>query len=243
MAIDPQDPQGGSPDPSGQTADPSEAPGSAPTIDWDSPDNPYKQRFETYRPEADRRATQLSQYQQAIEDFNSGDPDAMRRAAAILQIDQSLDIPEPGPEYQDPGSLPPELAGLYSKIQEMEGKLTARERADQEAAMDRMIEQRLGAIEDLDPGDHDLVVAQAVNMPLDPQGNPDIQGAYEALKARDQAHIDAAMNKYADSKGSTPIAPGTRAEPAEDIMAMNRDQLRARDQAAIERATLKLQES
>jgi hypothetical protein len=236
MTPDDQDPQAGSPD-AASAADPIEAPGSTPN--WDADDNPWKTRFETYRSEADRRNTQLSQYEQAIEDFQSGDPEQMRRAAHILNLADHLEIPDPEPEF-DPDDP---MAALQAQVEELSGKLTAQEQRDQEARVERVVEDRLSKLEGLDESDRDLVLAQAIRMPADAEGLPDITGAYEALRARDQARIDAEMRKWADGKKQTPIAPGTTGSQQEDIMSMDKDQLRARDRAAIERAAIAMQES
>lgn len=213
MAIEDQDPQAGSPE-AEPAADPSADLGTA--IDWDSPDNPYKQRFEAYRPEADRRATRLSQYEQAVQDFQSGDPAEMRRAAAILGIADHLEIPDPEPEYDadDP------MAVLQAQVNELSGKLTAAEQRDQEAAVERVVEERLSKLDGLDDGDRDLVLAQAVRMPADADGLPDIKGAYEALRARDQAIRDAAMRDWAAGKRPTPIAPGTTGQHQKSVADM-----------------------
>lgn len=236
MTPQDQDPQGGSPE-AAPAADPTTAPGSA--IDWDADDNPYKQRFETYRSEADRRNTQLSQYEQAIEDFQSGDPEQMRRAAHILNLADHLEIPDPEPEYDEDDPM----AALQAQVGELREQLTAKEQRDREAMVERVVEDRLSKLEGLDDDDRDLVLAQAVHMPADADGMPDIKGAYEALRARDQARIDAHMREYGTSKKSTPIAPGTAGTQQEDIMAMTPEQLKARDQAAIAAAALKMQES
>ena len=239
MAPEDQDPQGGSPDaaPAAPVADLTPDPGGE--TNWEQRAKEYEQRFNTYRSEADRRNTQLSQYEQAIEDFQSGDPEQMRRAAHILNLADHLEIPDPEPEY-DPDDP---MAALQAQVEELSGKLTAKEQRDQEAMVERVVEDRLSKLDGLDRGDRDLVLAQAIRMPADAEGLPDISGAYEALRARDQARIDAEMRKWADGKKPTSIAPGTTGSPAEDIMTMDKAALAERDRRAIERAATRMQES
>lgn len=175
---DGQDPTIGSPDDT-IVADPSEAPGSTPN--WDDDQNPWKTRFETYRTEADRRNTQLSQYEQALEDFRSGDPQAMRRAAAILKVDELLEIPDHEPvEYDDP--LEQMRAEFQTELQALKGQLSARQEAD----VHRTIEDRLAKLDGLDEEDKSLVLAQAMRMDPDAEGLPDIKAAHAALVARDE---------------------------------------------------------
>ncbi|HZA18913.1 MAG TPA: hypothetical protein VE645_18885 [Pseudonocardiaceae bacterium] len=233
MALEDQDPQSGSPE-AGHDADPITAPGTdtTPQVDWE-------QRFNGFRASADPKITRLSQYEQAIEDFQSGDPEQMRRAAAILNLSDHLEIPDPEPEYDadDP------MAALQAQVNELSGKLTAAEQRDQEAQVARIVEERLSKIESLDDADRGLVLAQAINMPADVEGLPDIQAAYDALVARDRARIEAAQRDWAKGKTPTSIAPGTTGTQQENIMEMSPAQLRERDRMAIERAALQMQET
>lgn len=201
--IDEQGPQG-SPDDAG-TADPSVDLGTA--VDWDSPENTWKTRFETYRVEADRRNTQLSQYEQALEDFRSGDPSAMRRAAAILKVDDLLEIPDPEPEtFDDP------YDALAAKLEALEGKLSQGEQQRQQENAAMEVEKRLSKIDGLDDADKDLVLARAIAMPPGADGLPDVQAAYKALVDRDTARMQQYEADWrAGKRAPTSIQPGTTA--------------------------------
>lgn len=201
--IDEQGPQG-SPE---TITDPATDPGATTPVDWDSADNPWKSRFETFRPEADRRNTTLSQYEQAIEDFRTGEADKMRRSAAILGLDDYLEIPDPEPEVygNDVEELRAELEafkGQYSK--------EAQQRQQEDAA--RIVEQRLSKIDGLDEADKDLVLARAIAMPPGEDGLPDVQAAHKALVDRDTARMQQYESDWkAGKRAPTSIQPGTTA--------------------------------
>jgi len=201
-------------------ADPVEpAPGaSTQPLDWDSDDNPYRKRFEDYRRTADQKVTRLSQYEQAVQDFQTGDPAEMRRAAAILGIADHLEIEDPAPpEYDDPtDELAAKYAALEEKYQSLEGKLTAKEQADKEATEVALIQSRLtdlGLDPKSDQEERDLVLGRAFTMPLGDDGLPDVQAAFDAIVARDKARKQANGRAYRDGKRAAPgsIAPGSTA--------------------------------
>ncbi len=189
-------------------------PGQTQEFDWDTDDNPYKQRFETYRTEADRRATKLSTYEQSLEDLRSGDTERQAAAAAALGIELVQDEPE------DPGYIDP-VDELLRRQDALEQQL-AQERASrvQEQATS-VIEARLDALGDLDEADKDLVLARAVTLPKGDDGLPDVAAAHAQLKARDTARLEAAMKDWAAGKRTTAgLAPGTTATEQKNIMDM-----------------------
>ena len=218
-----QDPHSGSPA-EGQTADPVEpAPGaSAAQIDWDSAENPWKTRFEGYRPEADRKITRLSQYEQAVQDFQSGDPAEMRRAAAILGIADHLEIEDPAPPvYDDPAE---ELRAQYAKLEEefqgLRGELTAKEQKDKEAAEIKEVQRRLDDLKLTDEDDRNTVLGRAFTLPMGEDGLPDVKAAFEAIVARDRKHGRAWKATKTAAPGS--IAPGSTATQQKNIADMTR---------------------
>jgi hypothetical protein len=217
-----QDPQGGSPA-EVQTADPAgPAPGASTTpIDWEVDDNVYKKRFNDYRSEADRKITRLSQYEQAVQDFQSGDPDQMRRAAAILGIADHLEIEDPAPPvYDDPAE---ELRAQYAKLEEelqgLRGELTAKEQEDKEAAEIREVQRRLDDLKLTDEDDRNTVLGRAFTLPMGEDGLPDVKAAFEAIVARDRKH-GRAWKATKAAPGS--IAPGQTATQQKNIADMTR---------------------
>lgn len=229
MDTEDQDPRSGSPD-AGQTADPVEpAPGASAAPNWEADENPYRKRFEDYRRTADQKVTRLSQYEQAVQDFQSGDPAEMRRAAAILGIAEHLEIEDPDPPvYNDPTE---ELAAKYAALEEkyngLEGKLTAKEKADKDAAEVAAVQRRLDKL-GLDPTEDEderqTVLGKALTMPFGEDGLPDIQGAFDRLAARDKALKQGRDRAYRDGKKSAPgsIAPGSTATQQKNIADMTR---------------------
>lgn len=207
---------------SGSPNAPTAEPGSAQALpDWDSDDNPYKQRFEAYRPEADRRATKLSEYEQHLEDLRSGDTVRQQAAAAALGIELVADEPDPN-EFDDP----------YEEIRRAQAELDARLTAQEQAAAQReqndrakTIEQRLSSLKDLDESDKEMVLARAFANGVGQDGLPDIQAAYDQLAARDAARTQAAMDAWA--KGKRPprgIAPGVTATEQKNLDDMTDDE-------------------
>jgi hypothetical protein len=214
MDVEDQDPHGGSPE-AEHVADPTPAPGTTP--DWDTDDNPWKQRFESFRPEADRRNTRLSQFEQAVEDFQSGDPAEMRRAAAILGIADHLEIPDPEPEYETDDRT----AEIEARF---EARLAERDQRDAERFVRREVDERLSKLDGLDEDDRDLVLAQAIRMPtitVDGLDVPDVDAAYKVLAARDQARIKKYEEDWKRGKRApSSIQPGTTATQQKSITEM-----------------------
>jgi hypothetical protein len=218
MNLDNQDPQSGPPEPVADPAVPD--PGAtAPTFDWDADENPWKQRFEGYRPEADRKITRLSQFEQAVQDFQTGDPSEMRRAAAILGIADHLDIEEPEPPvYDDPvEELRAQLAAQDEKYTALEGKLTKREQAEQEAQQVAEINKRLDKLSITDEVERNMVLGTAFTLPMGDDGLPDIPAAIARIEARDKARDRAwASGKRAPRS----IQPGQTATQTRNISEM-----------------------
>jgi hypothetical protein len=215
-----QDPTQGSPE---QTADPTPDPG--PTIDWESEDNPYLKRFTDYRSTVDPKVTRLSQYEQAVEDFKSGDPEEMSRAAAVLGISDYLEIEEPEPDYDedDPDGRMQALAAKVERLEaERADERSAKEQEQQLAHVESVVEARLSKLDGLDEDDKELVLAQAIRMAPDSEGMPDIQAAYDALVARDQARISQHEEQWRAGKRRAPasIQPGKTAVEQRNIADM-----------------------
>jgi hypothetical protein len=226
--MDPEqlDPLDGSPD-AAQLADPAgPAPGASTTdIDWESPSNPYRERFEGYRKTADQKITRLSQYEQAVQDFQSGDPAEMRRAAAILGIADHLEIEDPAPPvYDDPAEeLRAQYAKLESELTGLRGELTAKEAKDAEQAQIKEIQGRLDKL-DLDPSDRDMVLGLALTRDPGEDGLPDVKAAFDLIVARDKALKQGRDRAYRDGKKNAPgsIAPGSTATQQKNIADMTR---------------------
>ena len=198
------------------------APGASTTVDWDSPDNPWKTRFEGYRPEADRKITRLSQYEQAVQDFQSGDPAEMRRAAAILGIADHLEIEEPEPPtYDDPAEeLRAQIAAQQAELAQFKNELTEKEKAQKEEAGIKEVNARLQKLLPDDEDDRNVVLGLALTRPPGEDGLPDVQAAFDAIVARDRKRDKG----WADGKrrGHAPIAPGSPATPQKNIADMTR---------------------
>jgi hypothetical protein len=218
-----QDPHSGSPA-EGQIADPVEpAPGASTTIpNWESDENPYRKRFTDYRSTVDPKVTRLSQYEQAVQDFQSGDPAEMRRAAAILGIADHLEIEDPAPPvYDDPAE---ELRAQYAKLEEefqgLRGELTAKEQRDKEAAEIKEVQRRLDDLSLTDEDDRNTVLGRAFTLPMGEDGLPNVKAAFEAIVARDRKHGRAWKATKTVAPGS--IAPGSTATQQRDIAEMTR---------------------
>lgn len=220
MSIEDQDPQGGPPD-SSTIADPTPDPGT--TFDWDTDDNPWKQRFEGYRPEADRKITRLSQYEQAVQDFQTGDPAEMRRAAAVLGLADHLEIEDPEPPtYDDPSDeLRAELAALRAEQESFKGQLTAREAKEAEAAQVAEVNARLDKLAITDEQERNVVLGVAFTLPMDEQGLPDVSAAAKFVTDRDNAR----MRAWGDTKNAPrSIQPGSPATQQKNVADMSREE-------------------
>ena len=214
---DEQDPQG----PPGQVADPNPDPGT--TIDWESDDNVYKSRFNGFRKTADQKINRLSQLEQAAEDFRTGDPAEMRRAAAVLGLADHLEIEEPEPPtYDDPADeLRAELAALRAEQEAFKGQLTAREQKEAEAAQVAEVNSRLDKLAITDEQERNVVLGLAFTLPMDEQGLPDVQAAATLIEARDKARWDA----YKGSKRAPrSIGPGSTATQQPDMSKLTREE-------------------
>jgi hypothetical protein len=215
-----QDPTQGPPEQN--PADPTPDPGASTTVDWESDDNIYKRRFEEYRSQvADPKINRLSQYEQAVQDFQSGDPAEMRRAAAILGIAEHLEIEDPEPQfYDDPADeLRAELEALREEFGTVKSTLSQREQQEQESWLASTIEGRLDEIQGLDEADKDVVLALAVTLPPDQEGLPDVEKAYQTLVARDEAR----QREWGAGKRRIPssIRPGASATQQKHVSQMN----------------------
>lgn len=231
------DPLGGSPDPNAGP-DP-EAPGTPTTVNWDVDDNPYKQRFESYRREADRKATEFTQYQSLVSDLSSDDPRARAAAAEALGVELVEDEYEPDDPYE----------AVQRKLADLEGKLTAREQQEQERQqreqLSAVVEQRLdklGLSDEADPesgwSEKDWVLARAIQMP-DEDGLPNIAAAHAELKKLEAAVQRRREAEWKRSKNAPRgIQPGSTATQQKNVADMSREErVEYMAQLAEERAT------
>lgn len=169
-----------------------------PEYDWETDDNPYKGRFENYRSEADRRATEYQANQALLTDLQSGDPAKQQAAAEALGMEFIAEEPEPGED--------PRIAEMMAKYQELETKMTERERRDSDAAVAAEISSRIDAL-NLDSEDEgNLVLAAALRQPVGADGLPDIAAAHAAIVARDEARFESW--KKSKRTSVTPRGPG-----------------------------------
>jgi hypothetical protein len=155
--------------------------GAGQEFDWESDDNPYKKRFNDYRPEADRRATELAEKNTLIADLTSDDPDKRIQAADRLGLAWADEDNEP--------QTPDEVAALRAQVEAMGQKLTEREQRDAEQALAQNIDAKLESM-GLDKEDGDWVLARAVTLPPREDGMPDLETAYQQLQARDEARFE-----------------------------------------------------
>lgn len=179
-----------------------------PEYDWETDDNPYKGRFESYRSEADRRATEYQQNQALLTDLQSGDPAKQQAAAEALGMEFIAEEPEPGED--------PRVAELLTKYQELESKLTAREQRDNDAAVAAEINARIEAL-GLDSEDEgNLVLAAALRQPVGEDGLPDIGAAHAAIVARDERRYES----WKKSKRTSVTSRGPGAVDDKNILDM-----------------------
>lgn len=228
------DPQGGSPDPNAGPVP--EAPGTTP--DWEVDDNPYKQRFESYRREADRKATEFTQYQSLVSDLSSDDPSKRAAAAEALGVELVEDEYEPDDPYE----------AVQRKLADLEGKLTAREQQEQERQqrerLSAAVEQRLDKLGLSDEADEsgwsekDWVLARAIQMP-DEDGLPNIAAAHAELKKLEAAVQRRREAEWKRSKNAPRgIQPGSTATQQKNVADMSREErVEYMAQLADERAT------
>ncbi len=180
----------------------------APVIDWESDENTYKTRFESYRSEADRRATELSQKNALLEDLRSDDPDRQRAAATTLGFDLVEDEPV---EYDDPSDE------LRAELEALKGQFTQLSASQEAEKVTMAVEAQLDAL-DLDEEDKDWVLAGAIKLPVLANGLPDIASAHAKLVARDETRMNAAMAEWQKTKRAPrSIKPGVTATEQKSI--------------------------
>lgn len=180
--------------------------------DWEREDNPYQKRFNDYRSEADRRATEYSQNQKLLSDLQSEDPAAQRAAAQRLGLEWIDEEPvEQGPDQQ--------YSALAQQIEELKAERAAEkaqaEQAAESARIAAEVDRRLGDM-GLDEQDGDWVLARAVALAPGADGLPDLTTAYEQLQERDRA----AQERWRTSKKSPRIARGETGQETKNIMDM-----------------------
>jgi uncharacterized protein YdcH (DUF465 family) len=183
---------------------------------WETDDNPYKGRFESYRSEADRRATTYQQNEALLEDLKSGDAAKQQAAAEALGMEFIADEPIiPDPEGEDP-----RLAELLAKYSELETKMTEREQRDNDAAVAAEINARIEALNLGDEAEGNLVLAAALRQPVGEDGLPDIAAAHAAIVARDEARFEG----WKKSKRTSVTPRGQSAAEEKNILDMTAEE-------------------
>lgn len=165
-----------------------------PGIDWEADDNPYKSRFNTYRSEADRRATTYAEQQKLLDGLKSDDDEARRAAAMQLGFDFVDD------EVSD---APDEIAELRARLDKADQRDRERDERDQQARLAQAVDSQITEM-GLDEEDGDWVLARAIALQPLENGMPDLNSAYEQLQARDKAMHE----KWRTSKRTPAISRG-----------------------------------
>ena len=192
-------------------------------FDWEADDNPYKKRFEDYRSEADRRATEYQQTQALLADLQSDDPEQQRAAAQRLGFDF---VGDESDEETEPAGPDPRIDALAAKYEALEQKLSAKETADEQARVANLIDSRVNAL-GLDEDEGTLVLATAIKMgAVTDDGLPDVSKAHAFIQQRDAAREQAAIEAYRAGKRVTIPGgkgkSGTENKAVEDMTAEER---------------------
>lgn len=187
--------------------------------DFDSELNPYVKRFNDYRSEADRRATEYSETQRRLADLQSEDAEKQRAAAEALGLQFVDDVEDHEP--------PEALTALEQRIAAFEAKDAAREAAQKQAeeaatfqkAMDAYVAE-LG----MKPDDQDTAIVigyAANNLPFLENGLPNLEQARKDLEARDEQRFE---DWKASKRRAPQIARGVGATEQKNIEDMGREE-------------------
>lgn len=155
--------------------------------DFESDNNPYVKRFNDYRSDADRRATEYQQTQAQLAALTSEDPEAQRAAAEAL----GLQWVDEGGEEELPETNP-QLTALEQRIAKFEAAEAAREAAAAQAEESRKFAESMDAKVaemGLNPKHKDtaIIIAHAANnFPFLENGLPDLESARAELASRDE---------------------------------------------------------
>lgn len=169
------------------------------TPDWDSEDNPYRQRYEDLRPQANQWKSALDQNQQLIEALR----DPARQAEVLKYFDIEL---EPDPEELDDLEQPLTRAEWQAWQQQQVQAQQQAVQADQALEADTQFTkselQRLGISED--DKSLDLLLPLAFRFRGE-DGQLGIEQAHKML--RDFSEAD--RKAYLKSKSAPQVAPGS----------------------------------
>lgn len=176
-------------------AGPNEAPGAA--QEQAPQEHNWQERYEHLQPEYTRTTQQLKELEQRQQWYEllvtSDDPDTRRQAAEVLgyqlpEEQDSFEEQEPA-EYEDPYD---QLRKELDELRQWRDQTTQSTQEEQQAQLIRAVtDERLQALEGVDPQDHDLILAYAINAlppvnePGIPVPLPDVQAAAQFFQNRE----------------------------------------------------------
>lgn len=155
-----------------------------------------------------QEAAELREYKALIDDWNSDDPDAQRRAAERLGIQLDEEPPADGQYAQlDPAERKLLDEFKQSQIQQQQTQQEQQQMAAYRADVDPQL-KTMGIPEDL----HELVAEAALQLPgvQTPQGlRPDLQGAVAQIEALglSVAQLPSVQTKFIENYRKTKRAP------------------------------------
>lgn len=170
----------------------------------DAPDIDWKQRYEDLRPEADRRASLLADFEgrngperqaQALATYAQIELEQEEAAAVADEDDESFDYTDPSDEV---AQLREEIA--QEREQQQEAEFQQLEADYIESTVEGLEQQHNTQLSDRE---YELVVNYALANRDSHDGKPDLDGGFVALKEAQ----DAARQRYLESKNSAALAP------------------------------------
>lgn len=160
--------------------------------DFENEANPYVKRFNDYRSDADRRATEYQQTQQQLADLQSDDAATQRAAAEAL----GLVFIEEEEQAPDPSAPDPKLSALEQRIAKFEEAEAKREaesaRVEAEREFSAKMDTRVAEL-GLNPKDKHtaVIIAHAANnFAFLEDGLPDLAAARAELEALDDQRFE-----------------------------------------------------
>lgn len=169
-------------------------PAEQPTVDWDSDDNPYKQRFSELRPAYDRAHNQLAQLENP-----ESQAEALRRFYGIeLEDADELDQPDP----DEPVTKAEWSAWLHAQQAQAQAEQQSAQMLDSDTDFAKAELDRLGINED-DPI-LDALLPLAMNN-RDEQGRLGLDAAHKML----DGVLEARHKAYIQSKRAPRVPTGT----------------------------------
>jgi hypothetical protein len=199
MADEPTPDPAVSEDTQEEAASPEETPADAPAVDWESTDNPYKERYDNQQPTLTRTQQEAAELRQIVEGARAGDPEAIR----LLGLDFVEDTEEDDDEYIDPDDRIDRLEQQLAQREEMtQAETEEAQEMDWLAENLDTLEKKEGA--ELSDKEMEIVVGNALDNRLE-NGQPDLEGAYKALR-----EVQADYQKsYVESKRAPRVPSGT----------------------------------